>query len=505
MVDAPDSRYKLITGDPLKLETYREIVNNDNFPHQTFKQPNDPKGQELNPTLLVTGSLAWDPLLPGFAFDSMGKQLYNHFGSAYWTNDIFNAFGPVRTLIWAGSDDFGRLIAKSMSHSLKTSLLMHLTNEMHLIATSERGERTVGRGAIAREPQYEILSTLQAMRRGKEAGMVVPENRRDKSHYFAELVDKITKGSGVMSAIDMHQLLADEKAKGTDISLYAGKSFTGILDDWNDLTTKHPDHYVEPLLPLTSTSTKKEIQKTAHHPEQDRLKAFRKTRASVRRVIATKLLTEEAVDIEEKMLEIERQASKLQPGPERDAILAKIPDLEEAFDDKIRAITKNFATGPHNEIDDRISLRHPTGARIQWDRRPFDPLRIHDDEVWPRNGMSLISSLPIARPTDPTVPDFHEWVLDFATGLFSEPGKTLPEALNAMQHGLSDIIKDCPSVTDPERGGRVNLKRFRVRMVTREMLEEMTRAYMEWPFKWEASNHSVYFRSRAKPEKGKRG
>lgn len=81
---------------------------------------------------------------------------------------------------------------------------------------------------------------------------------------------------------------------------------------------------------------------------------------------------------------------------------------------------------------------------------------------------------------------------------------TIPEALDSMQHSLSDIIKDCPSLTDGSKGGRLSMKHFRVRMLTTEMLEELTKAYLEWPFKAEGTAHSWYFRGKGRQMKKRR-
>jgi transcription factor 1 len=85
-------------------------------------------------------------------------------------------------------------------------------------------------------------------------------------------------------------------------------------------------------------------------------------------------------------------------------------------------------------------------------------------------------------------------VHDFVYALFTVPSQSLPEALDKLQHGASQIMGDCPALTDPDRGGRMNMKHFRVRMLTSEMIEQLVRAYREWPFKEPGSDHNKYFR-----------
>ena len=115
------------------------------------------------------------------------------------------------------------------------------------------------------------------------------------------------------------------------------------------------------------------------------------------------------------------------------------------------------------------------------------------EEAWPPHEMALISSTPYPRPPGQTL-DYYEWVHDFVYALFAVPSMSLPEALEKMQHGLSEIIDKCPSITDPDKGGRLAMKHFRVRMVTAEMIYEMVEVYRDWPFKEPGSNHNKYFR-----------
>ena len=69
LVNARDSKYKLVQKNTISLDSYKELVTENVFPEQTRVDPADNSGQDLNTTLLVIGTLAWDPVLPGLAFD----------------------------------------------------------------------------------------------------------------------------------------------------------------------------------------------------------------------------------------------------------------------------------------------------------------------------------------------------------------------------------------------------------------------------------------------------
>lgn len=78
--------------------------------------------------------------------------------------------------------------------------------------------------------------------------------------------------------------------------------------------------------------------------------------------------------------------------------------------------------------------------------------------------------------------------------LFAVGSAPLPEALDKLQHGLSQIMDSCPSLRDPDKGGRMNMHHLRVRVLTAEMIEELVKAYRDWPFKEPGSDHNKYFR-----------
>jgi mitochondrial transcription factor 1 len=156
-------------------------------------------------------------------------------------------------------------------------------------------------------------------------------------------------------------------------------------------------------------------------------------------------------------------------------------------------VSENYRPAALNEVDDRISLRHSLQPRIQWDQRPFEPLVSREEEAWPRNRLALVSASPKPKPIGEDS-DWYEWIQDFVHALYSEPMHSITSQLQTMQHGLQDIIKDCPSFRDPDRGGRIQLKHLRVRMLTMDMISELVRAYRDWPFKAPGTDHCRYFR-----------
>jgi transcription factor 1 len=489
LLEVPGSKYKLVSKDPLKLSTYREIAEDGTFPHQTRVDPNDPKAQEVNNTLLVIGSLAWDPRLPGLGFDSMSKQLFHHFASAAWANDLFHAFGPVRSLFWVQTEDFDNMIAKAANGMGKASRLLEMTQDLNIIVTSERQDRKFGKAALGREPQYEIESIVRALQSTKKSGVELPANRQDISCDYAALVEDISGGSGIISFEDMQILLYNQQMAGKSTRGLAGLAMIDTIEFEKKLRSEFP---TIPIPPLVGPSSKTPMKGLA---SEKKIVEFRKMRTSVQQHQKTKGKVEAAADIGEEMYLLECKALKMKAGPRKDKIMKQIENLDQAWDQAVDGLESNFVLAPITALDDRLSLRHPPHPRIQWDRRPFEPLVSQEDEVWPLTKVSLVSATPFPRPVGDSS-DWHEWVLDFVNGLYNESSRSLPFALDSMAHGLSAVIEDCPSLTDPDRGGRMQMKHFRVRMLTNEMILELAQAYKDWPFKAPGSDHNMYFRSK---------
>jgi transcription factor 1 len=496
LLDAPGSTYKLVSKDPLHLGSYREMVEEGVFEHQTRVDPEGPDAQKPNNTLLVTGSLAWEPRLPGMAFDSMAKQIFFHFASAAWSNDLFHAFGPVRTLLWVQSDDFRHMIAQSSSNFHKASRMLEMTQNMNLVVGSEVKERLVGRGAIGREPQLEIESTIKALQVGKEHGMVIPEHRQGPAHLYATKLN--SDGSGKVSYTDLYEFIYNQHLAGTLPSQYAARSLIELFELEKEIQSTYPDISIPPLFPvqdLKGRARAPSLLIPENHPinDTDLMHRWRLARPAFGQQYRIRVKINALADIGEEMYKLECAALRCPPGPEQDRLIAQVQDLDAQWEHDFSQIPRNKLTAPGTVVDDRISLRFPPYDRLQWDARPFDPLMSQEDEAWPPTRLGLVLATPIPRPEGDD--KFYEWVADFVHGLYTDTGKDLAAALETMHHGLSDIIKDCPTLRNPDLGGRMQMKHFRVRMLTMPQVCDMVRAYTEWPFKVEGAHHSTYYRS----------
>jgi transcription factor 1 len=492
LLDAPGSKYSLIEDDPTALDTYTKMVAEGVFPHQKIRDPRDPKAQEPNNTLLVTGSLIWDPALPGLGFDSMAKQLSYHFGTAARGNELFHAYGLIRTLFWMQHEDFGSSMADSISTMYKNNRFMEMSLNYTVIVNGHQTARKLGKGSSGREPQYAIESTIRALRRGREQGMELPPHRRDYIHEFADDIERITNGTGVTKSAEIQEYLHDQQL--------AGKVTTGLLSEGliehyeaeKTLRQKYPDIEIPKGTAIQEAKVRKRVI-PEDHPGKDKLRKYFSDCAPVNFTQRLKTQIEAIADIGEAIYNLECKILCMKDGPEKDAAMAKLEELNVSWEESVKKLPHNYTRAPATELDDRLALRAPPAPRIQWDSRPHEPLTMRSNEAWPTNRLSLVSTEPVPQPTA-QFPDYYEWLQDFLHGLYANPSDDIAEALDKMQHGLRDIMEECPSLKDPKKGGRLQMKHFRVRLLTPEMITELLDAYKNWPFKAPGSDHPMFFR-----------
>lgn len=484
LLEKPGSKYRLHTGNIGDFETIRSLIDGGAFPDQKRVRPEDPSSRQQNTLLLVTGSLMWDPKLPGIAFDSMAKQLFIQFTKMAVQNDGFHAFGPVRMLLWMDHNDFKGILPRSMNQHNKASFYMDTLAKMTEVVAAGHEPRLAGKVSVGREPQYELESIIRAMRAGKEKGMELPAHRRENVHDFAEDVERMTQGKRVMKSADMYQYLKEQEMAGKST---VGLSSQAAIDSYKvDMVLKeNPKMYR-----MDNLSVKGNHKRVSQEGKQANI-----IRASISQQTRQKQQIERAADIGEEIYHAECKILGMQDGADKEAALKKLQSLEDDFAAAVGKIPKNLKSAVYSDLDDRQTLYSPV-PRLQWDARPFEPLVMQPDEVFPANRVSLVDCEP--RPAiEGRTADWFEWVQDFLYGLFQHSSTgSVVSALENMQPGASEIIANAPSLKDPAKGGRLEMKNLRVRMLTPEMVVELCAAYKEWPFRSPNSDHTRYFRLR---------
>lgn len=151
-----------------------------------------------------------------------------------------------------------------------------------------------------------------------------------------------------------------------------------------------------------------------------------------------------------------------------------------------------------NAIDDQQAFDQEPPL-LAWDRRTFEPLAMSADEYIPDyQPPALLDFRP--KPTSNLASDQETnttWMLVARTVLYL-PEKSVAQALNQLQPGADALLASCPSITDPKRGGKLEVADMRARMLTVPMLDEIVKAYMNWPFR--QSTHDFLPKSGSRPQ-----
>lgn len=476
----PGSTYKIIKVDPSRYETYDKLIDDGHFPHQKRVAPEEARAREPNDSLLVTGAFLWDPAIPGIGFTSMSKQLMAAFSSKTATNEAFHAFGPARMLLWCTDDDFSNLLPRGMQAVGKTSVIMQKTTNVTQVVTADGYKRK----GSSRAPRYKLESTVQAMTRARENGIELPAHRRWDIHDFADDVAEMSGGTGMISSAECFKYLKEQ-------SIVHGKSTKGVvskqIDEYWGLQRDFTANPPPPVPPIPG--------RKGPPPVTEEQKSLAGKRASAALIVKQRIKTDQIVDLGEEIYHLECNILGMDDGAEKEAELDKLQKMQGEFDNQEERVIMNLRTQIASELDDRLALRSPV-PRLLWDQRPYEPLVMQPDEVWPANHITLGDFAPRTRPEGESGQDF-EYFLDFVYGLSWVKKEPLPRVMERMQHGASELLDQVPVMRDPKRGGRLNLNNMRTRMLTEEMIMELNKAYRNWPFRDPAADHTKYFRSRS--------
>ncbi|KAF2737992.1 S-adenosyl-L-methionine-dependent methyltransferase [Polyplosphaeria fusca] len=473
LLDAPNSTYKLAKLDPCEYESLEDIPKY--LEHQEQIPAGHPRPLEPNDSVLVTGCLMWDPQLPGYGSSSMARQVLFHFSQMAQARKTMHAFGPARMLFWTPTDVSKTVLARSSSTMGKLDFFIKRGADVREVVTAMHARRVQGKGALGREPRYELESVVKAMQRGKEQGMELPEHRRAPIHEFADDVARLSGGTGILNGTEIRQYLKEQEL--------AGKDTTGLLSDYY-----REGFHVEAANPDTSTCA------NLGSKEKDSRRKASRTKSNVKKTEKDVKVRDDIVDIGEAVYWKEVEILGMTDGEPKEDAMEDLEIMKKNLEILIKKVSPaTVQVQVRTDIDDRLTLRMP-GRRIPWDLRPYEPLVMQAEEVWPANRTSLLDIQPFSvPPNQDEQDDILDYITDFITGLLSNGHKPLPEALEIMENGASELIEQVPILKDPSKGGRLDMSAFKAKMLTPEMLEALFWAYREWPFRNPESNYAKYF------------
>ncbi|CAD6501326.1 BgTH12-01578 [Blumeria graminis f. sp. triticale] len=454
LLDAPSSKYQIVPENGMSWAHLEKILSPKYLPFQPILKHGDPELERPNNTLLVTANISDYHSRRFLGFGSVGSVVIYQFLSAIRSHALFQHYGKVRMLLWMNSDDT-RVIPRNLAGQKKTAMEALVTcDHIETVVDSDENKRH-----CSREKRLDIERVRSVVENMKRKGVEIPKGR--ETHILKDL------RSG---------------ATGSEIEELSPKSLQKSLQQMNESFARgdfeknclpEEDSYNE----LLDSKRRKLPKKT---PEYERMREL--ARRNKRRVSKTQRLSDLADDYGD-ILALYRQS-----------YLTKCPTESQALQIQARSQTniwrENLSTLPPADsaeiqyiCDSRRSYsQDPPG--MFWDRREFEPLRASPDDFYPNKTLSLLDFRPVLTPFFSENPAYQDIISYLIMQLCLVPSQNLKQALDSLAPGaLEWLIAECPSLTDPLKNGCPDLELFSARCITVEMLTEMTKAWLRWPFR----------------------
>ncbi len=456
LLEAPDSKYKLIPNSGLVWAHLEKLLTPEYLPNQPEYKPGDPRLEERNDTLLFVANLGYHPGKKFKDFDSLTELVLYQLIGAVRAHSLIQRYGRVRMLIWVKDGDGGAYLPRNIISRRKVAMEAEVSCEyIEQVASSTKETRF---GARPRELDLEI--GRQVMNRMDEAGIQIPPGR--ESFLVDEILnpppepeavapypeDYVPKKQGPPSAA-MLKLRRERRKAMKEV----GKLFGQDLEQDARSDYIRPLRIVDPEVTQMRRRQEKMLSETRYRSLADKL---------VKMVVECQKL--DALD-PAKMEIYSKMVQSFQEDVKGLAV-SKWDELKHRFDN-IRAVKANPPV-------------------LMWDRRRFEPLRVRPEEFYPQKEMSLLDIQP-GRAWDIFKEGFpHNYdVLEFLLGKFNDqPSAPLNKGLAAMYHGAYEMfLRECPSLSDPRKGGTELHDLMGMRAMPIEMFREMLEAWARWPLK----------------------
>lgn len=460
LLDEPESTYKLLPTSGIIWSQLEKILSKKFLPHQEVLPDGDPRLDQPNTSLLVVANLGYNPKKPYKGFSSLAQLVIYQFLSAIKAHSLFHRYGLIRMLVWVNDDEKFNVIPRNILYRNKSAIEMEISCPRVAEIASSTNLGTVKAG---RDPALDIESLRRVMKRMEEKGIQTPPGRE------SVLMGQLSTGS--TEAVDRW------KWDRPDFKAKMEKLGEGLHIDENGIAWG-TDH--ERALKYREVASRRNHL----HRQTQELRA----------------LTEEHNAI---------------AMMERDLVMAAPEDAQVIQEDLARrqaSFTERFEKlSPKNQPEfwswaDNTRCFHE--QLLVWDRRDAEPLRARPDEFFPPKEMALFDlqpspQWPVLKEDFPQNDEVLEYIL---AQLMPTPTQSCKKGLKSLWPGaLEWLTENCPSLTDPSKGGCRDLETLPVRRLTTEMYREILEAWANWlwkPSRWDimAKIGSVHFDPDAREE-----
>lgn len=387
-----------------------------------------------NDTLLVTANLSTFPKKSYQGFESISTMVIYQFMASIRASSLFQRYGLVRMLLWVNDEDKRRLLPRSITRRKRTAFEAELSCEwIHEVvgADAEFDDRHGLRDEwINREGGYDTAARMKA------SGLEMPTNRMTRT---------------------FKEVLADPSLQGVKLAGARPPVFLRpFKQEMHDLESEPQDDDDD----VDTTANRLKYLRT-----RDRI-------ANEASLVYLDLLQQ---------FDTLRLAKSASP----EAFAA----ANAALNHRIDHMKKN----PRNEfinLKDSYHLFRQSTPALLWDRREYEPLVAQADEFYPNAPTALLdiqpkTMNPLFREHGPSSTRSGDMSDTMLRTWFASTLMPIPNAMEALWSGFGAMAGECPSWTDPARGGLQGdgWAELTGRMVNEEQWAEIMGAWMRWPFR----------------------
>lgn len=477
LLEQPNSTYRhtYMSGAHPKSywASYDKIFNDDLLPKRESLHRDDPKLRQPNRTLLVTGILPrryseYRSTISNRASET--TLVLNHFAMAAQSNTMFHAYGLVRMLLWTPEDVKHIIQPLGMWGRSALNVILDMCMDVHVVAGASQksnSQMTMAFQANRRRPdRHTAYSADLVLNRMKAEGIELPPDRSSPEHE---------------AAIERRRASAPlTKAHGWGTNWLSDLPRSALKPELKAIKSE-----AETLLMLYRSQ--KSPFKAASN---DDYYGYDMPTDSSRPLVGGPRARGAAfVGLVGRQLKAERswfnQSSHL-PAEMRDQLQAQLAEISTTIKDIRDAMRLDIVYRCEEMIDEECGL-YLDPPMLGVDRRPREPIAGSREDFHPEYPLCLIDAQPRSHnmASDITSAEEGSMVMrEMIRSLFTKFKDPLPLALDKVAPNAgSSLIPTLPILTDPTRGGRIHPNDLRVRMLTREMLDQLVTAYLEWPFR----------------------
>ncbi|KAF1352174.1 hypothetical protein BDV97DRAFT_348902 [Delphinella strobiligena] len=477
LLNLPGSNYRHTTlsgAHPRSyFESYEQIFNDDLLPKRDPLQPGDPKLRQPNKSLLVTGTLSRRYRSVRGKINSVhnANLLLNHMVQASQTNSLFHKYGLIRMLFWHPEDTKLTALPEMVVSRNGYGASMEVAADLVEVAGKDRftvqdADQEKKRQLYRfRYPELDQASADRVLQRMETRGMHMPVHRQNTLHKKAlqrkKNMSEVHRETRQLDPIYVAENVPLDEA----ISLHEKKfeEFSAIANKpaKTKSSLQFPYQY---KFPAGAAATLTESDCSRLGPYMD--------------LWGTQLALEGAIS------ERKAKAADSIPIELEEQVRRMAGELRDLFMDKTSLLSAQ-KQGRAISLQNEVQAFHTN--LLAHDRRPYEALMVRDEEFWPQFGMFLLD----IQPRNVTLSDglfspleANNALRTLVSTLWQLSASSVSIAMDRVgANAGNDLVPSVPDLTDASKGGRWSADDVSVRLLTREMIEQLTSVYLEWPFR----------------------